>query len=65
MKIQIINDFIKIGISNGIDNLTTRFNEEQKCPTARPRRVTAKRKSTMPSSDYLIYSFNSSSVGIR
>ena len=28
MKIQIINDFIKIGISNGIENLTTRFNEE-------------------------------------
>ena len=39
--------------------IVTRFNEEQKCPTARPRRVTAKRKSTMPSSDYLIYSFNS------
>ena len=28
MKIQIINDFIKIGISNGFENLTTRFNEE-------------------------------------
>ena len=28
LKIQIINNFIKIGISNGLENLSTRFNEE-------------------------------------
>ena len=27
-KIQIINNFLKIGISNGLENLTTRFNED-------------------------------------
>ena len=27
-KIQIINNFLKIGISNGLENLTARFNEE-------------------------------------
>lgn len=40
--------------------IVTRFNEEQKnSSVVKPRRITARRKSTVPNSDYLIYSFNS------
>lgn len=40
--------------------IVTRFNEDQKNSTiVKPKKITAKRKSGMPSSEYLIYSFDS------
>ena len=40
--------------------IVTRFNEEQKnSSVSRAKKITARRKSTIPGSEYLIYSFNS------